>query len=116
MICNYHYYHHYRQHHCHTTTTTSAITATTAPVTSTNTEVNFSAAEWNFVNSKSGVSHVMNRISGYPDIRTIYKTNNLFLGLIDVKFILVDTFHGQMSTPFICPLVTMRPGVSCQAF
>ena len=29
-----------------------------------------------------------------------------------MKFILVDTFHGQMSTPFICPLVTMRPGVS----
>ena len=50
-------------------------------------------------------------ISRYPVFQTIYKGNNLFLGLIGKKYILQSVFHSEMSPPLISTLVRLRRGV-----
>ena len=54
---------------------------------------------------------LMIRISRYLVCQTIYKGNNLFLGLKGKKYILQSVFHSEMSPPLISTLVRSRRGV-----
>ena len=60
---------------------------------------------------RHGFVYLKIRISRYPVFRTIYKGNNLFLGLIGKKYILQSVFHSEMSPPLISTLVRSRRDV-----
>ena len=60
---------------------------------------------------RHGFVHLKIRISRCLVFQTIYKGNNLFLGLIGKKYILQSVFHSEMSPPLISTLVRLRRGV-----